>query len=409
MSLYDKASIALIPSGVKSTKLYSVLPANGNGDFTHSRGSTATRINKDGLIESAASGVPRLDYPLTSGVVGDCPNLLLEPSRTNIALYSEDFTNAAWIKQRTTITGNQAVSPDGSVTADKVTGTGTGASYFYDGFSVSSGTVYTISIFAKKINVDNFYINNFSQAGSITFDLSDGTIDTSASGTFSNGKIENYGNDWYRLSVQYTASATASVNIGFYGQNYSGDGAFAWGAQIETGSYVTSYIPNLSTGSTTRSLDASKDSGSASLINSEEGVLFAEIAHLNNGDDHRRITLSDGSASNVVRISYDSTTNEITALLYNGSNQCVFSTTSFDITNLNKVALQYKANEFKCFVNGSQLGSTDTSGTTFSAGTLTELAFDNGGGGNLFVGKCKQLIVFNETLTDAELTTLTTQ
>ena len=409
MSLYDKASIALIPSGVKSTKLYSVLPANGNGDFTHSRGSTATRINKDGLIESAASGVPRLDYPLTSGVVGDCPNLLLEPSRTNIALYSEDFTNAAWIKQRTTITGNQAVSPDGSVTADKVTGTGTGASYFYDGFSVSSGTVYTISIFAKKINVDNFYINNFSQAGSITFDLSDGTIDTSASGTFSNGKIENYGNDWYRLSVQYTASATASVNIGFYGQNYSGDGAFAWGAQIETGSYVTSYIPNLSTGSTTRSLDASKDSGSASLINSEEGVLFAEIAHLNNGDDHRRITLSDGSASNVVRISYDSTTNEITTLLYNGSNQCVFSTTSFDITNLNKVALQYKANEFKCFVNGSQLGSTDTIGTTFSAGTLTELAFDNGGGGNLFVGKCKQLIVFNETLTDAELTTLTTQ
>ena len=154
---------------------------------------------------------------------------------------------------------------------------------------------------------------------------------------------------------------------------------------------------------------ACKDSGSASLINSEEGVLFAEIAHLSNGDDHRRITLSDGSTSNSVRISYDSTTNEILAVVFNGSNQAVITTTSFDITNLNKVALQYKVNEFKLFINGSQVGSTDTSGTTFSAGTLTELAFDNGGGGNLFVGKCKQLIVFNETLTDAELTTLTTQ
>ena len=65
MSLYDKASIALIPSGTKASKLYSVLPANGNGDFTHSRGSTATRINKDGLIESVANNVPRLDYPVT--------------------------------------------------------------------------------------------------------------------------------------------------------------------------------------------------------------------------------------------------------------------------------------------------------------------------------------------------------
>ena len=58
MSLYDKSSIALIPSGTKASKLYSVLPANGDGDFTHTRGSTATRVNKDGLIESVANNVP---------------------------------------------------------------------------------------------------------------------------------------------------------------------------------------------------------------------------------------------------------------------------------------------------------------------------------------------------------------
>ena len=88
--MYDKASIALIPSGTKASKLYSVLPANGDGDFTHSRSlTTATRVNKDGLIESVAADVPRLDYPFTNGVVGDCPHLLLEPSRTNISPDSE--------------------------------------------------------------------------------------------------------------------------------------------------------------------------------------------------------------------------------------------------------------------------------------------------------------------------------
>ena len=63
MSLYDKASIALIPSGTKASTLYSVLPANGDGDFTHSRGSTATRVNKDGFIESVASRCTSLRLP----------------------------------------------------------------------------------------------------------------------------------------------------------------------------------------------------------------------------------------------------------------------------------------------------------------------------------------------------------
>ncbi len=422
MSLYDKASIALIPSGVKSTKLYSVLPANGNGDFTHSRGSTATRVNKDGLIESVASGVPRLDYPLTSGVVGDCPHLLLEPSRTNDVEYTEQFDNGYWTKSQASVTANDTVSPDGSQTADKlVEDSSTNFHRVFRSITTTAAT-YTFSVFAKADEREFLVLRNELSGSNINacFNLTSGSI--SYNGFSGTAKIENFGNGWFRCSVTETDpsggstpfsillsdSAVTNNTIPSYAGNGS-SGLHIWGAQLEQGSFPTSYIPWDGSGTTTRSVDACKDSGSASLINSEEGVLFAEIAHLNNGDDHRRITLSDGSTSNVVRISYDSTTNEITALLFNVSNQCLFQTTSHDITNLNKVALQYKANEFKCFVNGSQLGSTDTIGTTFSAGTLTELAFDNGGGGNLFVGKCKQLIVFNETLTDAELTTLTTQ
>ena len=404
MSKYDKAGIVQIPSGYKAGTLYSVVPTNSNGDFDVTRASTATRVNKDGLIETVAANVPRLDYPLVNGVVQDCAALLLEPSRTNIALYSEDFTNSAWIKTRSTITGNQAVSPDGSVTADKITGTGTGTSYFYDGFSVTSGTVYTISIFAKKINVNNFYINNFTQSGSITFDLSDGTIDTSASGTFSGGKIENYGNDWYRLSVQYTASATASVNIGFYGQDSALDGAYVWGAQLEQGSYPTSYIPT-SDLSVTRSADVCGDSGTSAEINSEEGVLYIETSALANDLSERRFGISDGGSGNVVRVGYTGVSNRIIAVVYNGGNQAIMTYTSPDITTNSKIAVKYKANDFALWVDGGKR-STDTIGVTFAAGTLNSLDF-NVNGGSHFYSKTKQVTVFTEALSDSELQQLT--
>ena len=82
-------SLAMIPSGYKDGKVYSVLPSNGDGDFTFSRGSNATRVNKDGLIETITGDTPRLDYSDSS-----CPSLLLEPQSTNLIPYSEDFSNA---------------------------------------------------------------------------------------------------------------------------------------------------------------------------------------------------------------------------------------------------------------------------------------------------------------------------
>ena len=118
MSIYDNAGVVLIPSGYKAgttDNLYSVLPANGNGDFNATRGSTATRINKDGLIESVATNVPRLDYPLIDGVVQDCPALLLEPSRTNYITQSIDLADwSSFVASGTvTRTNDYSTSPDG--------------------------------------------------------------------------------------------------------------------------------------------------------------------------------------------------------------------------------------------------------------------------------------------------------
>lgn len=426
MSLYDKSSIALIPSGTKASKLYSVLPANGDGDFTHSRGSTATRVNKDGFIESVATNVPRLDYPLIDGVVQDCPALLLEPSRTNIQGYSESFSN--WSKVNVTELSNQTTSPDGNQTADSVKeNSGVNSKFIYLNESVTSGNDYTYSVFAKYNGTRYIQLTGSVGFGTghANFDLQDGIITLESS--VLDASITEYPNDWYRITLKLSCTTTttsgrfliALINSANAGRvaTYAGDtsnGVYLWGAQFEISDYPTSYIQNLSTGTTTRSADACNGSGTSTDINSEEGVLFAEIAALSNADlIHRRITLSDGTSNNVVRIAYDTGSQRISLVLYDGSNQCVFQATSSnsaitDVLDFNKVALSYKQNEFKCFINGTQFGSTVTSGNTFSAGTLTELAFDNGGGGNVFLGKCKQLIVFNEAFTDAELTTLTT-
>ena len=80
---------------------------------------------------------------------------------------------------------------------------------------------------------------------------------------------------------------------------------------------------------------------------------------------------------------------------------------SSDITKNTKIALKYKQNDFALWVDGFKQG-TDTNGITFPSGTLNSFDFnDNGTGGNPFYGKTKELAVFKEALTDAELESLT--
>jgi len=85
--------------------------------------------------------------------------------------------------------------------------------------------------------------------------------------------------------------------------------------------------------------------------------------------------------------------------------QAVFAVSNTDL-NLNKIAISWAVNNFKVYVNGS-LAGTDTSGSTFSAGTLTTLSFDNGGGSEDYYGKVKGLAVYNEALSESQLMQLT--
>ncbi len=414
MSLYDKSSVALIPSGFKAgstDNLYSVLPANGNGDFNATRGSTATRVNKDGLIESVATNVPRLDYPLTSGVVGDCPHLLLEPQRTNVLLRSEEL-DTTWITFRSSVTSNDIVSPDGSQNAEKIIQQSgqTSSGGVYQDLTLSNSTVYTYSVFLKAGGYD-FGMIRIDGGQYAWFDLSLGAVGSiTGSGSSS---IENFGNGWYRCSFTITTTSTTGqphiyVTNSDGSQTLSGadgvKGIYAWGAVVEQGSYPTSYIKTTS-GQVTRSADACNSAGTSAEFNDSEGVLFAEIAAFDTNVGNARIGIAKASAGQLERVGFgfSTTTNQIQAFISRSSTQVNILATISDIRDFNKIAFKYKVDDFSLFINGTKVG-TDTSGSVPIG--LDELSFDDNDG-VIFYGKCKQLIVFNEALSDSELATLT--
>jgi hypothetical protein len=418
MSIYDKASLVHIPSGYRSGTLYNVLPNNADGDFDFSRGSTGTRVNKDGLIETVAIGVPRLNYPLLDGVVQDCPHLLLEPSRTNLIPYSEDFSNSGWTLDNTTVVANSAVSPDGSLNADKIIATAINSShsaFISLSSSTSSGTSYCYSFFAKAEEYTKTAIRigggGYSSQPMAVINLLNGSV-VSQQG-FISLSVKDFSNGWYKINAVFTATSSVAPNIqpiadGFTttsdNYTYNGDGTsgiYIWGAQIEE-DYPTSYIPtNGEVGGVTRSADAAN--GAEATFNDSEGVLYAEIAKDTTSVDGG-VAISDSSYTNRVLFYFDISGN-IRAYVYSSGEQANIITSGLDYTHNNKLALKYSATSTKFFVNGFQVGSTDTS-SIMPVG-LSELAFDDGGGGSDFYGNTKQLMTFNEALSDTELEDLT--
>ena len=361
-------------------------------DFDFSRGSSATRVNEKGLIESIASGLPRIDY--TSGF----GSLLLEPQRTNLVDYS-DFSSGWSLLSGGSVAYDQTISPDGTQNAPVLSGDGVNSNSIYDSVSLSVET-YTFSVFAKQKDVSIISLNGFSggAAGTSKFNLSNGTIDTASGGQFSDEKIEDYGNGWYRCSVKVTATSSGSKLFGFGGENSDSGELFSlYGAQLEEGSYATSYIVSNSGSATTRSADVANNSGNADLFNDSEGVLYAEVEFVDDATS-KLISINDNSSSN--RILFGNFSDGNFKVYSQSSDLIVVS----GLTGNNKIAAKYKSGDFSLFVNGVEIG---TSTSTVLPTGLSELSFDNGSGGSIFYGKTKELAVFKEALTDAELESLT--
>jgi hypothetical protein len=353
-------SLLIVPDRFKASKLYSQLPQDGSGDFVVTRATTAYRTNAAGILESVANNVPRLNFPIGGG----CPALLVEPAATNLVLRSEEFNDAYWIKSDATISANATVAPDGTTTADKIVESLTISQHKIGRTIGLSTAAHTFSVFAKA-GGRNFIqlrgVTNTALNATAFFNLSNGTVGTTANATAS---IENFGNGWYRC-VLVVASANASgfeyeVRLSTDGIaiSYLGDGTsgiFLWGAQLETGSVATSYIPTVAA-TATRNADVINKTAVSGLIGQTEGTLYAEVDVRNWNSGDRILSISDGTTNNSVALQKGTATNTL-RLISRLSNVLQVTIQSSTISGtIFKIAAAYALNDFVLYANGVQIG-----------------------------------------------------
>ena len=531
-------------AGQWATKEGSTLAYNDENDnykplpFTFTRSSSATVVNKAGLIETVGNGIPRIDF------LGNTQGALkLEPQRTNLITYSEDFPRNYWTKSGASIQGDPSTlgselvtngsftgsasgwalgtgwayssnainatstssvcyqdiaamqsnitytvtyqisnysggniqwrfggtgtvdgatrnangtytesftnsssgdkrlflspsgftgtidnvsvkevqgftSPDGTNNAYKlVEGTNNGGHTAYKlNASISSGVNYTYSVFVKGTErVLQMVLSSSFSANFCNFDLSDGTIGSNSGLVDSN--ITSFSNGWYRCDITALSNGTtahlelilAESKTSSRYTTYQGNGTssiYIYGAQLEVGTYPTSYIPTQGS-AVTRLVDSCNNGANEQVINSTEGVLYAEISALADDSSSRKIALNDGTGNNQITVSYGSGgSNIIQSIVYDGTSVVVdMSYSSINITNYNKIAIKYTSGNSSLWVNGVEV---DTDNAAFSGLSLSYLSFNNGGTNNPFYGNIKDVRIYNTALSDSELAALTT-
>lgn len=418
-------------SSVASGQINANKPLDQN--FTFTRASTATFLGSNNLLQTAASGMPRIDY-----VGNSSGHILLEPSRTNVFQQSNNLMNNTWWSE---VNGVSITSSDKNITSPTGTDndawtltTNSGGTLKKVGVrmrnngtnnhTIDASTSKTFSIFVKKSSYDFIYFNSKSfqsdMNGDSWFNISNGTLGT-VSSNHTSTKIEDYGNGWYRLSATITAPASPTDNLGQVawhvansdgGTSVTEDGtstSFWYGAQIEVGEYSTSYIET-TTADVTRVAETASGAGTSAEFNDSEGVLYAEISALADDGTSRRITITDNSGDNffnIVSLELDEASNNLKAFISSSTSITSFLFTSLNQSQNNKIALKYNSSSADLFVNGSNVQTNQNPNLPTG---LVNLNFNNGKvpSGSDFYGKVKEVRVYKTALTDAELASLTT-
>jgi uncharacterized RmlC-like cupin family protein len=424
-ALPNEPSLLIVPQFYKAGNLYQDVPPFVAEDttmrFTVTRATTATRVNSSGLIESVASGVPRIDWLGQS-----CPALLVEPSAQNLVLQSAGFeVSGNWSPTNITVTtGSTAAftAPNGSTNADLLTATASGSARIIQSFSFVSGTTYTYSAFAKAgsgffgLTMEN---GGVASGAAVIWNLNTGALAVSGTAgagyTLQSQGIENYGNGWYRcrmtvlLSVSVAGNIRANTSDGTMTstiiQSASGNTAYIWGAQLETGAVATTYIPT-TTGAFTRNADQISASGAlvSGLIGQSEGTIYLEFNVTAIGVEGYGIRLVASSFDNSVHIRRGS--GNAIALELRSAGSSVFAQ-SLAITGFIKAAIAYKSGDIAAYINGTQVGTTSTSAFTFGS-TFTSVNLGAFNSTTAFLNdRIRSAALYTTRLSDDQLAELT--
>lgn len=409
-AFYDLASLVLVPSGYKASKVYAQKPLTTDGQLSFSRASTATRVNSAGLIETVSSNVPRLDY-----LGSTCPKILLEPQRTNISGFVESGTgnyNNATVTSGTSILGLTTFR----VTSNYSTGD---APHINNASDFQSGTAYTASAYfnlaqtnAASVQLSMFGFGSPNGSATVNLNVSTKAVTTTAtSGAWSaqSGKATLISGSIYRLEITATAAQTFSGSRIYC--NAADDTKYCEvaGIQIEAGAYATSFTGKSTTAAVTRLADVTSKSSITSLIGQTNGT--AQMTFVMDSD-----TSADSTTMLGIHAS-TSTANRIQLLSRFGLVRLLVVANSSIITNVTlydaapnevvNVAFKYGSAGVTAYVNGTQVYTT-ASAVVFTE-TMELFTIGNRSGIDEY-GKgqrVSQTLLFTSALTNPQLAELT--
>ena len=400
-------------SGTASAGNPATFVATGTtGTFTLTGSLTTIQLNRAPAhsryiptTSAAVYSLPIDHNPITFDPLG----VLIEEQRTNLRTYSEQFDSGVWTNSASAVTANTSTSPDGGVNADKLSEDTTSNIHRLANFaSYTSGTVYTWSVYAKQSG-RFLYINAAAIAARAVFHLSNGTT-SAAVGT---STITDVGGGWYRCSVTGTAPATTSTSMFMQINNsyaasdltYLGDGTsgiYLWGAQLEAGSFPTSYIPTVAS-QVTRAADQVSILTSAFGYNAAESTLVVEALIPNiNG-------VPSNLLSTTANILYTYRLNSTTMYLYGltgGAFMVGIAAGGAPSASFNKFAWAAKQDDFAISANGGAV-SPDTLGNMPASATTLQIGGYDNGSTKKADGHIKRITYFPTRKSNADLQVLT--
>ena len=365
--------------------------ATGASLVTFTRASSGTFVDSAGVLQTATNDVDRFDH---DPVTGESLGLLVEEQSTNLLLRSEDFSTT-WVRFNVNASSNAILAPDGTLTADKLTENNA------DNFhrirqGITSGVTGVFSVFLKAAERTRVNLGTSDTNLIADFDLSAGSV---VSGT---GSIEPFGDGWYRCSISatFTTSGPFLLLRNSSSEFYTGDGTsgiYLWGAQLEAGSFPTSYIP-------TTTAAATRNASLADLIS---GAIANNIRSF-----YVEFSSPAVGTRGVVSLN-DNTANESASVLTSGTDpRLVVQDGGVEQANINggtvaagvrtRVAVRINADDFAISINGGAV-VTDTSGTL---PTVDRLMFGRTQAGEYLNGRIARFTGWSQLLPNATLQTL---
>jgi hypothetical protein len=399
---------------VSGSSLFDLTPSSTSGTtFSFNQSSVETvmvaavQLSRSNLPQTGAINyykttgtsfyTPRFDHdPVTLA----CKGLLIEEGRTNLLARSQEFNLSPWgTNNAMTVTPDATIAPDGTLTADAINFDTNSTSRII--YLAGSAVVHTFSVWLRA-DTNRTCI-----------------IATAAAGVAQIETICNVTTTWQRFSVVATnwPSGTGSFNVRI-GNNTSGTAGtiFAWGAQVEAGSFATSYIPT-TTGTLARGADVCNITGGNfnNFYNQSEGTMLVNSSCFAPQPlalpSRRVVTASDGTSGNRVAIGniaagfVDAGLSQVFIVATGGSIQATLGISGLTLSSINKTVGAYKQNDFAVSTNGSAV-VTDATGLVGTS--LNRLDIGNQLSGDFLCGHIAAIRYYKKRLPDAKLVTLTT-